>query len=790
MPLKAGTRIDHYEIAGPLGSGGMGEVYRAKDSKLGRDVAIKVLREEGASDPDRLKRFELEARSASALNHPNLITIYDIGRIGSTPYIAMELVEGQTLREILSSGAIGTRKMLQWAAQVADGLAKAHASGIVHRDLKPENLMISNDGFVKIMDFGLAKLVPHKDAVSDSAPTAELTEPGMVLGTIGYMSPEQAAGRPADHRSDQFSLGSILYEMATGRHAFRKDTAVQTLSAIIEAEPEPLEKSNPDVPFPFRRIVERCLSKAPDGRYDSTRDLAKELQDVRDHHSQISSVPSSLSPSRSRSARPRVVLALVGALAVLLAVMLFRSRAPSARVESLAVLPLENLSGDPEEEYFADGMTEALIADLAKIGALKVISRTSVMQYKGVRKPLPEIAGELSVDAVLEGSVMRSGDRVRITTQLIQAATDRHLWAESYERDLEDVLTLQSELARTIAREIQVKLTPREEARLADSGAVNPQAYEAYLKGLYHWNKLNEEGVRKGFEYFHQALLIDPNYGAAHARLAYTYLLAARAGLAPPKEAYPRAREAALKALELDDGLAEAHAALGRVKFLFDWDWAGAETEFQRALELDPNSATAHQVYALYLSGMGRSEEAMVEIRRAQDLDPLALATSLSVANVFLSDHQYDKAMEGFRNTLEMDSRFALAHLGLGYTDLFLGARDQAVAAFETAGKLAPGDPYFISALATGYAKSGRTAEALERIDELKEMSERRYVPPVHIAVVYVALGDQNEAMAWLEKAYEARDDNLAGAKGGIWFDEIRADPRFQELMRRMGLSS
>ncbi len=795
MLFKPGTRVDQYEILAPLGSGGMGEVYRAKDLKLGREVAIKVLRAEWASDPERLKRFELEARSASALNHPNLITIYDIGRVQSTPYIAMEFVEGKTLRELLSE-PLQTRRILHWAAQAADGLAKAHGSGIVHRDLKPENLMVSNDGFIKILDFGLAKLVPQKDAFSESLVTAQLTEPGVLLGTVGYMSPEQAAGRAVDHRSDQFSFGAILYEMATREHAFQRETPVQTLTAILEAEPEPLANLNPTLPAPFRWIVERCLAKDPQERYGSSRDLAGELRDLRDHLAEVVSTPSRDFASRVRGRRRAGVITLL-ALAALVVVVLWNveglrerilGRASPARVESLAVLPLENLSGDPEEEYFADGMTEALISDLAKVSAIKVISRTSVMQYKGVRKPLPEIARELKVDAVVEGSVMRSGDRVRITAQLIQATTDRHLWAESYERDLRDVLGLQNELARTIAGEIQIKLTPRDEARLAGAGSVDPHAYDAYLKGLYHWNKLTEEGTRKGFEYFHQTLQSDPNYAPAHARLAYTFLLAARAGFAPPKEAYPKAKEAALKALELDETLAEAHAALGRVKFLFDWDWAGAERELKRAIELDSNSATARQVYALYLSGMGRGDEAIAEIQKAQELDPLSLVTSLSVASIFLSARRYERAIDVFRNTLEMDSSFVPAHVGLGYAYQYQGDYNEALAAFQSAARLSPADPAVINGLAMAYAKSGGREEALELLDELKEMSGRRFVAPVYVGTVYASLGDNNEAMAWLERAYEERDDNLAGARGGLWFDGLRTDPRFRDLMRRMGL--
>ena len=511
MTLQPGTRLGSYEITSLLGSGGMGQVYRAKDHKLGRDVAIKVLREELASDPERLRRFEQEARSASALNHPNIITIYDIGKHGDTPYIAMEFVEGKTLREMLAEGPLLTKKLLQLATQIAEGLAKAHSAGIIHRDLKPENLMVTDDGYVKILDFGLAKLMPEAVDYGSEETTIsrELTRAGVILGTVGYMSPEQASGRPLDHRSDQFSFGSILYEMATGKIAFKRETAAQMLAAIIEGEPEPVAKVNPNVPAHLRVIVERCLEKHREERYESTRDLARELEGLRE-------IPFALPAILTR----RTVLAGVSALVVLGLALLVGLNVGGLRdhllggttpIDSLAVLPLANQSGDPEQEYFVDGITEAIITDLAKISALKVISRNSAMRYKDTDMSIPEIAEELGVDAVVEGSVLREGDRVRVAAQLIEASTDQYLWADNFDRELRDILSLYSDIARAIAQEIEIAVTPEEETRLASIRPVNPEAYDAYLRGTYHWQKLTREDLDTAERYFNLALEKDPS---------------------------------------------------------------------------------------------------------------------------------------------------------------------------------------------------------------------------------------------------------------------------------------
>jgi serine/threonine-protein kinase len=794
----------------------MGEVYRARDTKLDRDVAIKVLPEELASDRERLRRFEQEARAASALSHPNIITIHDIAEEGSTHYIVMEYVEGKTLREIIGDRALPTRRLLELATQVAGGLAKAHAAGIVHRDLKPENLMVTEDGFVKILDFGLAKLVPGaSEGGSEIATMArEGTTPGAVMGTVGYMSPEQAKGLTADFRSDQFSLGAILYEMATGRRAFQRDTAVQTLSAIIESEPASLSDVSPSLPAHLRAIVTRCLAKDPHDRYDSTRDLGRDLKSVQE--------VSSEAPTEDRVSVTRdggrlkiqveepggekihldvpertallpllgIVVVSVLALAVGFNVAGLRERlfgeVGPGKIESVAVLPLENLSGDPEQEYFADGMTEALIADLAKIGALKVISRTSVMQYKGVKKPLKEIARELDVDAVVEGSALRVGDRVRITAQLIEAATDQHLWAESYERDMRDVLALQSEVAQAIAQEIQATLTPEERSLLATSRPVDPEAHEAYLKGRYYLNKRTGEALQKGREYFQQAINKDPEFGLAYAGLAHSYLLLENYSVLPPEEAFPKARAAATKALEIDDTLAEAHTYLGDMHWRY-YGGEAAEREFRRAIELEPNSARAHHNYGYYLGHAGRAEESILEMQQARELDPLSLIINANVGYMHYFARDYDQAIAEYQMVLEMDPNFAVAHVYLGHAYLEKGMHKESIEAFQEALRLSGHWPEVIARLGYGYASAGQTAHALKMLDKLRELSGEGWIPPGEVALIYVGLGDNDQAIQWLEKAYQKHSSvGFESVKVDPLFDPLRSDPRFQDLLRRM----
>ncbi|HVS65282.1 MAG TPA: protein kinase, partial [Thermoanaerobaculia bacterium] len=652
VELVAGTRLGAYEIVSRVGVGGMGEVYRATDLELGRDVAIKVLRAEAAADSERLRRFEQEARSASALNHPNIVTIHGIGEERGMRYIVMEHVEGRTLRELLAVGPLPTRDLFRLASQMASGIAKAHEAGIVHRDLKPENVMFSSDGFAKILDFGLTKLMSPLGGEGCRAPSAAPGEakPSRVLGTVGYMSPEQVKGESVDFRSDQFSLGVILHEMATGRQAFRRETATETLSGILESAPEP--PLHPDLPARFRSLVERCLAKDPDERFESTRELARVLLDL--HEQSLGSAE--------------------------------RSSGGGGLIDSLAILPLVDLSAEPGDGHFADGMTEALIADLARLGAVRVTSRTSVMPFKGTVESLPEISRKLGVEGIVEGSVLRSGNRVRITAKLVHGPTDSHVWAQSYERELGDVLALQGDLARAIAREIHVRLDPQEQTRLEERPAISPEAHEHYLLGRYLLNRRTTVALEKSVEHFERAIEMVPDYTLAYSGLADSLALLAGAGHGGSfRGLVERARQAATKALELDETLPAVHTSLGFLRFKFDWDWPGAEAAFRRALELSPSDASAHHWFALYLTAMAHHDVAEVHIREAQRLDPLSLIIRAAASRVLQLARDYDRAIEEGRKALELDPGYAEAHFNLGMCWLAQSMYQEAIEALERA---------------------------------------------------------------------------------------------------------
>ncbi len=745
MALIAGTRLGSYEVVSPLGAGGMGEVYRARHLKLGRDAAIKVLPSDLASDAERRRRFEREARAASALNHPNIVTVHDIDEHDGNLYIAMELVQGRTLRELLAEAPFSLARLLALARQIAEGLAKAHLAEIVHRDLKPENLMVTEDGLVKILDFGLAKVAAKStESGSDVTTVEQATRAGVVLGTVPYMSPEQAAGRRVDFRSDQFSFGSILYEMATGRQAFKKDTMPQTLAAIIESEPEALGRLNPTLPASLVAIGERCLAKDPEKRFSSTRDLAAAL----------AAVPETPAASPIRR---RVLWTAVGVVAGSLAwallpnaSRLWHSLVPGPAgpaIQAIAVLPLQNLSGDPEQEYFSDGLTETLITNLAKVGDLSVIARSSVMPYKGTDKPLGEIARELGVDAVVEGSALLAGGRVRITAQLVDAATESHLWAETYERNVADVLRVQSEVARAIAAEIDIELTPTQEARLASVREVNPEVYEAYVRGMFHMSKRTPEGWKKGLEYLHQAVEIDPAEPLAYAGLAEGYVTLGHGG-GERLDIFPRARAAAEQALKLDPDRAEAVGVLAYVALYHEWDWAKAERLFERALELNPSLAMTHYHYAWYLPLVDRLDEAIEEHKRARDLDPLRPGNTAWLGALYSYAGRYDDAIVEARKALELNPDFFPSYRVLSMAYSGKGMHDEAVAAAERMAELFPqlGNGY----LGAAYARAGRREDAL-RMAALPDLGKIGLYSRTRL---YAALGDEVGAFRVLEQAY------------------------------------
>ena len=768
----------------------MGVVYRARDERLERDVALKVLSVEAFADEEARKRFRKEALVLAKLNHPNIGFVYDFDRQDGVDFLVMEYIPGTTLAEYLKGRSLAEKEVIALGAQIAAALEEANGQDVVHRDLKPGNVMVTPKGQAKVLDFGLAKLLRTG---AEAGVTLSRTETQGISGTLPYMAPEQLRGEPADARTDIHALGAMLYEMATGKRPYREESSPQLTDAILHQSPVAPRALNAQISPELERIVLKCLEKDAENRYQAAKEVGVDLRRI----GLASSAASTMTAQRPQRRRWPVwsgvalgaVLLLVGAVAVFGPVgwrdrLMSRGSAP--HIESIAVLPLENLSGDPEQEYFVDGMTEALITDLAQISALKVISRTSVMQYKGVKKSLPEIARELKVDAVIEGSVQRSRDRVRITTQLIHAATDTHLWARSYERDMRDVLTLQSEVARTIASEIKIKLTPGEEIRMATARPVNPAAHEAFLKGRYHWNKFSQEGLTKSIEYFQEAIRQDPNYALAYTGLANAYTFqGAISEQAAPREAMPQAERAAKKALELDESLADAHVALALVRLNYDWNWAAAEKEFKRALELNPSHADANHWYSHYLLAVGEVEASLAVSKRALEVDPLSLAISIHLGCHYLYARQYDEGVEASKKTVELDPNFWWARYFLGVIYEQKGQFADAITQLQKAREIEPA-PRTLAALGHVYAVSSKRAEAIETLQALKEQSKRRYVSPFDMALIHAGLGEKDQAFQLLEKAYEDRSGWLVYLKVEPRLDSLRSDPRFQAMLRRL----
>jgi serine/threonine-protein kinase len=764
-----GKTLSHYRILEQIGAGGMGEVYRAHDERLHRDVAVKVLPAGALADETARKRFRNEALALSKLNHPHIATVFDFDTWDGVDFIAMELVEGQSLEEKLQAGALPEEEIVEIGRQIADALEEAHEQGVVHRDLKPGNISLTAKGRVKVLDFGLARML---QPVSELASTEALTEKHAVVGTLPYMSPDELRGERSDHRSDIYSFGVVLYEMATGGLPFEEEVFTLLTVAILDRAPESPAVRNRKISPGLEAIILKALEKSPGHRYQSAREMREDLERLLS--------PMSLVPPRPRRSS-RAWIWVAGSLAVVAAVaVVLLSWDRSPEIDSVAVLPLENLSGDPEQDYFAAGMTEALITDLAKIGALQVISRSSTQRFKGTDRPLPEIARLLKVDAVIVGSVLRSDDRVRITARLVHAETDRHLWAESYERDLRDVLAIQAEVAREIAGEIQLTLTPEEEARLTRERPVDPAAHAAYLRGRYHWNRRTREDLELGLRHFREAVAKDPHYAAAHAGLAdsYNMLSETEYGEIPAREAQAEARHAAEKAVELDGNLAEGHAALGYV-LLQQGDEAGAERELERAIALNPSYVTARHYYSVVLCLRGDLDRAIDEVRRALQLDPLSGVVNLNLGRYLYWARRYDDAVAQLRRTLELDPESVNAHFWLGYAYLQKSMPEQAVAAHTKVEDLYP------DALDYTYGAVGRKEEARQILSQVE--GRETPGPAFAISIVYVGLGENDLALDWLEKSFEREE--IGGALHARYdpvFDPLRGEARFQELLRRI----
>ena len=762
----------------------MGEVYRARDTRLAREVAVKVLPDRFASDSLALTRFEREARAIAALAHPNILDVHDFGSERGISYLVTELLEGETLSSRLSGVPLPWRTAREIGLAIAEGLAFAHEHGIVHRDLKPGNVFLTFDGRVKILDFGLARLdVPEPTGNLESSPTTPVaTETGALMGTVGYMSPEQTRGKKADARSDIFSLGCILYEMVTGRRAFAGGSAVEILAAILREEPTDPSDLVQGIPGHFRLVIMRCLSKYPESRFQSARDLAFALK-----VSDTEAGPAVA--ARPPRARPARALLLAGAGSIVAALVAFGIYAWVHRpgpIDSLAVLPFTNGSSDPNAEYLSAGITESVINSLLQLPRLRVIPRASVYQYKGGQDPL-KAGREFGVRAVLTGKVSLIGDSLVVQAELTDVKSASALWGKRFQEQLSDAFTVQESIAQEIVKSLRLKLSGEEEQLLTRRYTQDAEAYELYLKGRFYWNKRTPEGIAKSIEVFEQAIARDPNYALAYAGLANSYVLVAFYGALPPKDILPKAREAARRALEIDERLAEAHAVVADVQYLFEWDWESAERVFRRAIELNPNYPTAHQWYANYLAVLLRTKEACAEITRAEELDPLDPVISMDVGlTCYHASGDYEKAISQYRKVIELHPDFPLAHFYLALAHIRKNDLPGAVRELETVKRLEPGEPDPIALLGYAFGMSGRRREAEQALAELREISKRRYVSSFPVAFIYLGLGDRDRAFEWLEKAVAERAGRIVYLKAERAFDPLRSDPRFEVLLRRL----
>lgn len=776
---KGSTIVGRYKIIEELGRGGMGVVYKAEDTKLKRTVALKFLPPELTHVSEVKERFMREAQAAAALDHPNICTVHEFDEAEEKPFISMAYIEGQSLKKKIDSGPLELNEALRIGIQVAEGLQEAHKKGVVHRDIKCANIIVDERGQAKIMDFGLAKVTGG----------TLVTQEGMTMGTIAYMSPEQARGEEVDHRTDIWSLGVVLYEILSGQLPFKGEQDQAVVYSILKEKPKPITDLKADIPMSIEQVVCKALEKSPDKRYQHIEELLDDLRSISE-----GIVPEEIKV-RLRKAkllkRKRAILyAGIAGLLIIMAVIalsLFTGRAEA--IDSIAVLPLENLTGDIGQDYFVDGITDELIGQLAQISALRVISRTSVMQYKGVKRPLSEIARELNVDAVVEGTVQLVGDSVRIRVQLIDVLPEeRNLWGQTYDRAMTDILVMFSEVARAIAGEIQVKLTPEEETHLASARQVNPEAYEAYLKGQFHWYKLTPEDFEMALQYFEFALEKDPNFALAYVGIAMVWGVRAQFGILSPREATPQLKAAVEKAFELDNTLAEVYSTLALLKGLMEWDWEGAEIAFRKAIELNPNNPDVRAYYSNFLMPMHRPDEAMVQIERALELDPFnALFKSFYGVDLMFM-RRYDDAIEQFQNVLKTvpNHGVALDMLGLMFHQKQMYEKSLEIKkAYFTSMGFYEGE----KALTHGYEEAGYTGAMNSAAEVWEELSRVTYISPFMIADLHAYAGNKDRTLDWLERCFEARDPTMPyiGVMPHL-VDLLGDDPRFQDLLRRMNL--
>jgi serine/threonine protein kinase len=780
-----GLTISHYKILGKLGEGGMGEVYLADDLKLERQVAVKFLPQHLTKDRENVERFEREAKAAAALNHPNIITIHDVIETDSQICIIMEYVDGKSLRNILAKGKLDHDEAIDITKQICEGLSKAHQSNIVHRDIKPENLLINAEGRVKILDFGLAKLKG----------VSKLTRETSTLGTIHYMSPEQIQGKDVDYRSDIWSLGVVLFEMLTGQPPFTGDYEQAIVYSIINDEPAYPLNIKSELSVELNQILDKALKKHPQQRYQNIDELKSELDKLNLSNKSTYNIKET-DQNKSKRIKESVKIGLAIFIFIIVVgivyILLNRSQEPTKVIDSLAVLPLDNLSGNPDQEYFSDGMTDALITELSRIKALKVISRTSVMQFKNTQKPLPEIAKQLNVAAVVEGSVLKAGDKVRITAQLIDATSDKHLWAESYERDMREILSLQKEVAKTIASQIKATLAPSEKNELNKMPTINPLAHEAYLKGHYFYNQTSVAGAWKAITFFDRAIQIEPEFASAYTGKALAYITIVAFNALPPKKGWMLVREWAEKALKIDKNNSDAILSIADVKFNYEWDWPGAEKAYQQAIAFNPNNAIAYNWYAISLSSLGRKEEALLMSQKSLELAPLSIGPYYNGIIIRVDAGQFEEAEVLMSKVKELFPQHPVSFGIEGYVCMAKGKYQEALELYQLqlTTELSPGMKDLAQTrLAYVLARIGNEKESIEILDSLINKSPEHYISPLWIALVYLALDEKNQAFSWLDKAYLERNDDLPRyIKTSFLFSEIRPDPRFQDVLRKMKL--
>ena len=749
------TFAGRYQIIEELGKGGMGRVYKVLDTKINEKIALKLIKPSIASDKKIIERFRNELKFARKIRHNNVCQMFDLGEEKGAHFITMEYVSGEDLKSYIRRTApLSIARTISIIKQVCHGLTEAHRLGVVHRDLKPHNMMIDQEGNARIMDFGIARSLEAKG----------ITGAGVMIGTPAYMSPEQVEGKETDHRSDIYSLGVILYEMVTGEVPFRGDTPFVVGVKHKTERPTAPREINEQVSVDLNRLILKCLSKEKEKRYQTAEELFSQLSDIEQGFATVKSTIHRKKPETTGIPEMKWKF-------------------------SIAVLPFADISPQKDQEYFCDGMTDDIITKLTKLQEVKVISRTSVMRYKNTDKDIREIGQELGVTTILEGSVQKSDEDIRVNAQLINVEDGFHLWAETYDRKLKNVFEIQSDLAENIAGALKTKLSTKEKHGLEKKPTEDIEAYNIYLKGRYFWNMRTKEGFQKSLEYFQKAIEKDPTFALAYSGIADYFNLLGYYDLLPSREAFPKAKEAAEKALEMDETLAEAHTSLGWIKTLFEWDWPGAKRSFKRALELNPGYATAHHWYAAFLMAVGRFDESIAEARRAQELDPASLALSGTMGGILWEARRYDESIEELHKSIEFDPNSYIAHWYLVYPYLVKGLYDDAIAEAKKALELSDGRPIMIGLLGHAYALSGREGEARRVLSEITELSKQIYVSPYGIAIIYAGLDEKDKALEFLEKAYEERDHWLYQLKVTPYLDSLRFDPRFTALLEKMGLA-